>query len=79
MPAKHRVLATVVAVIVYGAASCAQRTTPEAQPSATRVEVGHETKGFPGATEPFQVPLHDSLAALRQKPPGTQRFVVSLL
>lgn len=74
MRTKRCVVAAVVALSLCGAASCAQRAVPDAQTSATRVEVGHETQGFPGATKPFEVPLDDSLASLRAKPPGTPKF-----
>ncbi len=73
---KHRLFAAIVAAGLLGTASCAQKavTAADAKPSEPRFQVGSETSGFPGATKPFEVPLDDSLASLRQKPAGTPGF-----
>lgn len=76
MGARHPVIAAVVAMSLCGAGSCANRAETDklVAVSGLRVQVGHETQGFQGATKPYQVPLDDSLASLRRIPPGTPRF-----
>ena len=76
MRSMHRLAAVLIAVSLLGAA-CARRTETKAEPdvatSEPRIQVGHEIS-FPGSTKPYEVPLDDSLASLRHKPPGTPRF-----
>lgn len=75
MRTSHRLIAVIAAVSLCGVMSCgkrAEKPTPVAV-SALRYPVGSEIH-FPGAVKPYRVPLDDSLAARRSKPPGTPRF-----